>query len=93
MLKDPRLLILDEATSALDAVTERQVQDAIDAAAHGRTTFIIAHRLSTVRRADRILVFHDGRVVEQGGFDELLLRGGRFAALARAQGYEAAQAG
>ena len=92
LLKDPPILLLDEATSALDAVTERLVQDAIDAAARGRTTFIIAHRLSTVRRADRILVFHDGRIVEEGGFDELLLRDGRFAALARAQGFAAAEA-
>ena len=89
LLKDPPILLLDEATSALDAVTERLVQDAIDAVAAGRTTFIIAHRLSTVRRADRILVFHEGRIVEDGGFDELLRRGGRFAALARAQGFEA----
>ncbi len=93
LLKDPPILLLDEATSALDAVTERLVQDAIDAAARGRTTFIIAHRLSTVRRADRILVFHDGRIVEEGSFDGLLLRGGRFAALARAQGFAVAEAG
>ena len=93
LLKNPPILLLDEATSALDAVTERMVQDAIDAAARGRTTFIIAHRLSTVRRADRILVFHDGRIVEEGGFDELLSRGGRFAALAGAQGFEPAEVG
>ena len=86
LLKNPPILLLDEATSALDAVTERQVQDAIDAAARGRTTFIIAHRLSTIRRADRILVFDGGRIVEEGSFDALLARGGRFAALARAQG-------
>ena len=91
LLKDPPILLLDEATSALDAVTERLVQDAIDAAAVGRTTFIIAHRLSTVRRADRILVFHEGRIVEHGGFDELLRRGGRFAALAQAQGFAPAE--
>ena len=87
LLKDPPILLLDEATSALDAITERQVQDAIDAAARGRTTFIIAHRLSTVRRADRILVFDGGRIVEEGSFDALLARGGRFATLARAQGF------
>ncbi len=92
LLKDPPILLLDEATSALDAVTERQVQDAIDTAARGRTTFIIAHRLSTVRRADRILVFQDGRVVEEGTFDDLLARGGLFADLARAQGFEVAAA-
>ena len=92
LLKNPPILLLDEATSALDAVTERQVQDAIDAAARGRTTFIIAHRLSTVRRADRILVFDGGRIVEQGNFDALLKRGGPFAALARAQGFVSADA-
>ena len=92
LLKNPPILLLDEATSALDAVTERQVQDAIDAAARGRTTFIIAHRLSTVRRADRVLVFDGGRIVEEGSFDALLARGGRFAALARAQGLAPADA-
>ncbi len=92
LLKNPPILLLDEATSALDAVTERQVQDAIDAAARGRTTFIIAHRLSTIRRADRILVFDGGRIVEEGSFDALLARGGRFAILARAQGLASADA-
>ena len=92
LLKNPPILLLDEATSALDAVTERQVQDAIDAAARGRTTFIIAHRLSTIRRADRILVFDGGRIVEEGSFDTLLARDGRFAILARAQGLASADA-
>ena len=87
LLKNPPILLLDEATSALDAVTERQVQEAIEAAARGRTTFIIAHRLSTIRRADRILVFDGGRIVEEGNFDTLMARGGRFAALAQAQGF------
>ncbi|HEX4765872.1 MAG TPA: glucan ABC transporter ATP-binding protein/ permease [Lichenihabitans sp.] len=87
LLKDPSILLLDEATSALDAVTERAVQAAIDAAAVGRTTFIIAHRLATVRHADRILVFDSGRIVETGTFDDLLARGGRFATLAEAQGF------
>ncbi len=90
LLKNPPILLLDEATSALDAVTERQVQEAIDAAARGRTTFIIAHRLSTVRQADRILVFDGGRIVEEGSFEALSARGGRFAALARAQGFASA---
>ena len=81
------LLLLDEATSALDAVTERLVQEAIDAAAQDRTTLIIAHRLSTIRHADRILVFDQGRVVEDGTFDGLLELGGRFATLAQAQGF------
>ena len=85
LLKDPPILIFDEATSALDATTERQLQAALDAATKGRTTFVIAHRLATVRNATRILVFDQGRVVESGGFDELVARNGRFAALARAQ--------
>lgn len=85
LLKDPPVLIFDEATSALDAMTERQLQAAIDAATTGRTTFVIAHRLATVRNADRILVFDKGRVVESGSFAELIAQNGRFAALARAQ--------
>ena len=85
ILKNPPILILDEATSALDAATEAKVQAALDEVMKGRTTFVIAHRLATVRNADRILVFERGRVVEAGGFDELVAEGGRFAALARAQ--------
>ena len=85
LLKDPPILILDEATSALDATTERRVQTALDEVMKGRTTFVIAHRLATVRNADRIFVFHDGRIVERGTFDELVAKGGRFAALAKAQ--------
>jgi len=85
ILKDPPILILDEATSALDAETERKVQAALDEVMKNRTTFVIAHRLSTVRNATRILVFEHGRIVETGTFDELVRVGGRFAALARAQ--------
>jgi glucan exporter ATP-binding protein len=85
LLKDPPILILDEATSALDAATEQKVQAALDEVMKGRTTFVIAHRLATVRNADRILVFEAGRVVEAGSFDALVRLGGRFAALARAQ--------
>jgi ATP-binding cassette subfamily B protein len=85
LLKDPPILILDEATSALDAATEVKVQAAIEEVMKGRTTFVIAHRLATVRNADRIMVFHEGRIVESGSFDELVRRNGRFAALARAQ--------
>ena len=84
LLKDPPILILDEATSALDATTERKVQPALDEVMKGRTTFVIAHRLATVRNADRIFVFHDGKIVEQGSFDELVKLNGRFAMLARA---------
>ncbi len=64
LLKDPPILILDEATSALDATTEGKVQAALEEVMKGRTTFVIAHRLATVRNADRILVFHEGRIVE-----------------------------
>ena len=85
LLKDPPLMILDEATSALDATTERQLQLALDTATKGRTTFVIAHRLSTVRNADRIIVFDQGKIIESGTFDELVAQNGRFAALARAQ--------
>ena len=85
LLKNPPILILDEATSALDATTEMKVQAALDEVMKGRTTFVIAHRLATVRDADRILVFDRGRIVEAGTFEELIQLGGRFAELARAQ--------
>jgi ATP-binding cassette subfamily B protein len=85
LLKNPPILILDEATSALDAATEAKVLAALDELMKNRTTFVIAHRLATVRKATRILVFDAGRIVEAGTFDELYRRGGRFAALARAQ--------
>src|SRR5689334_21171627 len=85
LLKDPPILILDEATSALDAATEAKVSAALAEVMRGRTTFIIAHRLATVRNADRILVFDHGRIVESGTFDQLVARGGIFAGLAKAQ--------
>ncbi|WP_457089287.1 glucan ABC transporter ATP-binding protein/ permease [Microvirga sp. P5_D2] len=85
LLKNPPILILDEATSALDASTEQKLQKALDEVMRGRTTFVIAHRLATIRNADRILVFDQGRVIESGAFDELVAKGGRFAELARAQ--------
>jgi glucan exporter ATP-binding protein len=85
LLKDPPIMILDEATSALDAHTERQLQEALEAAMRGRTTLVIAHRLATIRRADQILVFERGRIVEAGSFDELIARQGLFSSLARAQ--------
>jgi len=85
LLKDPPILILDEATSALDAATEAKVQTALGEVMKGRTTFVIAHRLATVRNADCILVFEGGSVIEAGTFDELIRRGGRFRELAEAQ--------
>ncbi|MCO1657017.1 ABC transporter ATP-binding protein [Pseudonocardia sp. S2-4] len=82
LLRDPRVLILDEATSALDTETERAVQDAFDALARDRTTITIAHRLSTVRDADRIAVLDHGRIVESGSHDDLMSAHGRYAVLA-----------
>ena len=85
LLKNPPILILDEATSALDAATEAKVNAALNEVMRGRTSFVIAHRLATVRNADRILVFDQGRIVESGTFDELVRKGGVFAELAKAQ--------
>jgi len=85
LLKDPPILILDEATSALDPITEARVNLALDEVMKGRTTFVIAHRLATVRGATRILVFQHGRIVETGTFEELQRRGGFFAELVQAQ--------
>jgi ABC-type multidrug transport system, ATPase and permease components len=78
-------MIFDEATAALDAATEQKLQMALASATAGRTTFVIAHRLATVRTATRILLLDHGEVVESGTFDELVERGGRFAELAAAQ--------
>ena len=85
LLKDPPILILDEATSALDAATEQRVLTALDEVMKNRTTFVIAHRLATIRKATRILVFDGGRIVESGTFDELHRLGGRFTQLTKAQ--------
>jgi len=85
ILRDAPILLLDEATSSLDAESERAVQAAVDRLAEGRTTLIIAHRLATVKRADRILVFEEGRIVAEGAHGALVAEGGLYARLARLQ--------
>ena len=84
-LKNPKILILDEATSALDNVTEMQVQQSLDTLSAGRTTLIVAHRLSTVRNADEIIVLTDEGVEERGSHDELLQKNGVYAKLYNTQ--------
>ena len=90
MLRDAPILLLDEATSALDAESERLVQDALDRLMAERTTLVIAHRLATVRAADRIVVMDGGRIVEQGTHAQLTKMGGLYARLASLQFDDAA---
>lgn len=85
LVADAKILVLDEATANIDSYTEMLIQKALRKLLEGRTGLVIAHRLATIRNADRILVFEQGRVIEMGSFEELVARGGRFAALARAQ--------
>jgi ATP-binding cassette subfamily B (MDR/TAP) protein 1 len=88
LLRRPKILLLDEATSALDSESEKIVQTALDAAAKGRTTIAVAHRLSTIRNADIIYVFEDGKVAEAGNHIELMRKRGRYYELVNLQSLE-----
>ena len=88
LYRDPEIIMLDEATASIDSETEHRIQTALERVLHGRTAVIVAHRLSTIRRADRILVFQKGRVVEQGTHDELVTQDGVYARLHRLQATE-----
>jgi len=88
LVADPRIVILDEATASVDSYTERRIQRALERLLEGRTAIIIAHRLSTVRDADRIVVLDSGRIVEEGRHEELLARNGVYAGLYRALSVE-----
>jgi ABC-type multidrug transport system fused ATPase/permease subunit len=85
ILANPRILLLDEATSALDSESERQVNEALERLLHGRTSLVIAHRLSTVRHADKILVFNHGKIVESGTHEQLLAQDGTYKLLVETQ--------
>jgi ATP-binding cassette subfamily B protein len=93
LLKNPPILLLDEATSALDTQTEQDIQESLRAMGQGRTVITIAHRLSTVVDADRIVVLEDGHIVEQGNHETLLAAGGRYAAMWARQGHDEPAAG
>lgn len=77
-MRNPQVIVLDEATSALDSVSEKKIQTAIENLTNGRTTFVVAHRLSTIRNADKIVVVKDGKCAESGSFDELMEKKGEF---------------
>jgi ATP-binding cassette subfamily B protein len=83
LLAAPRVLLLDEATSSVDPMTEARIQEALRRLLAGRTSFVVAHRLSTIRYADQVLVLDHGRIVERGSHTELLRHGGRYASLYR----------
>ncbi len=85
IIRDPRVIILDEATSALDTISEKEIQDALDHLIKDRTTFIVAHRLSTVRGADRIVVLDKGKIREEGSYQELMAQKGEFYQMERLQ--------
>ena len=89
LLIDPRILILDEATSSVDTTTEKEIQKALDNLVRGRTTIAIAHRLSTLRKADRLVVLDRGQIVEQGPHEELMAREGAYYRLYQAQARQA----
>jgi ABC-type multidrug transport system fused ATPase/permease subunit len=88
LIKNPRILILDEATSALDSESEKVVQDALDKLMVGRTSFVIAHRLATIRHASQIHVIQQGKIVESGNHDELMRQGGIYKNLVELQGLD-----
>ena len=89
LLIDPRILILDEATSSVDTTTEKEIQKALDNLVRGRTTIAIAHRLSTLRKADRLVVLDRGQIVEQGPHEELMAKEGAYYRLYQAQARQA----